>query len=63
MGSRSKTIERLENSISDWGDTNDYFGSPTYFFKGRMKGFADKGEVGRVYQGDNETDMKVVFLG
>ena len=25
-----------------------------------MKGFADKGEVGRVYQGDNETDMKVV---
>jgi SPP1 family phage portal protein len=55
-----KTIERLENSISDWGDTNDYFGSPTYFFKGRMKGFADKGEVGRVYQGDNETDMKVV---
>lgn len=54
-------IERLEELLSNWGDVNDYFGAPTYFFKGKMKGFADKGEVGRIYQGEgSDTDMKVV---
>ena len=54
-------IERLEELLSNWGDVNDYFGAPTYFFKGKMKGFAEKGEVGRVYQGEGENaDMKVV---
>lgn len=54
-------IERLEELLSNWGDVNDYFGAPTYFFKGKMKGFADKGEVGRIYQGEGEgADMKVV---
>ena len=54
-------IERLEELLSNWGDVNDYFGAPTYFFKGKMKGFADKGEVGRVYQGEGDNaDMKVV---
>lgn len=54
-------IERLEELLSNWGDVNDYFGAPTYFFKGKMKGFAEKGEVGRIYQGDGEgADMKVV---
>lgn len=54
-------IERIETVISNWGDTNDYFGSPSYFFKGRMKGFAEKGEQGRVYQGEDEkTEMKVL---
>lgn len=54
-------IERLEELLSNWGDVNDYFGAPTYFFKGKMKGFADKGEVGRVYQGEGDSaDMKVV---
>lgn len=54
-------IERLEELLSNWGDVNDYFGAPTYFFKGKMKGFAEKGEVGRVYQGDGDgADMKVV---
>lgn len=54
-------IERLEELLSNWGDVNDYFGAPTYFFKGKMKGFAEKGEVGRIYQGEgSDTDMKVV---
>lgn len=54
-------IERLEELLSNWGDVNDYFGAPTYFFKGKMKGFAEKGEVGRIYQGEGEgADMKVV---
>ncbi len=54
-------IERLEELLSNWGDVNDYFGAPTYFFKGKMTGFAEKGEVGRVYQGEGDgADMKVV---
>lgn len=54
-------IERLEELLSNWGDVNDYFGAPTYFFKGKMKGFAEKGEVGRIYQGEGVgADMKVV---
>lgn len=56
-----KLIERLEELLSNWGDVNDYFGAPTYFFKGKMKGFAEKGEVGRIYQGEGDgADMKVV---
>lgn len=54
-------IERVEELLSNWGDTNDYFGSPAYFFKGTMNGFADKGEQGRVYQGSgSDSDMKVL---
>lgn len=54
-------IERVEELLSNWGDTNDYFGMPSYFTKGRLKGFAEKGETGRVYQGDGEgADMKVL---
>lgn len=54
-------IERVEDLLSNWGDTNDYFGSPSYFVKGQLSGFADKGEQGRVYQsvGDN-ADMRVL---
>ena len=52
---------RIETLLSNWGDTNDYFGSPSYFFKGALKGFAEKGEQGKVYQGaDENTDMKVL---
>jgi len=54
-------IERIETLLSNWGDTNDYFGSPSYFFKGTLKGFAEKGEQGKVYQGEGDsTDMKVL---
>jgi len=53
-------IDRLEDLLSNWGDVNDYFGAPTYFFKGKLKGFAEKGEVGRIYQGDGDSDMRVV---
>ncbi len=53
--------DRVDTLLSNWGDTNDYFGSPSYFFKGKLKGFAEKGEQGKVYQGEgNETDMKVL---
>lgn len=54
-------IDRIETLLSNWGDTNDYFGSPSYFFKGTLKGFAEKGEQGKVYQGEGDnTDMKVL---
>lgn len=53
--------DRIDTLISNWGDTNDYFGSPSYFFKGTLKGFAEKGEQGKVYQGEGEkADMKVL---
>lgn len=54
-------IERVEQLLSNWGDTNDYFGMPSYFTRGRLRGFAEKGETGRVYQGDGDNaDMKVL---
>lgn len=45
-------IERLESLISDFGDTNAYFGSPMVFVEGVITGFAEKGEQGKVLQGE-----------
>lgn len=53
-------IERVETCISNWGDTNDYFGTPKYFVKGRLEGFAEKGEQGAVFQGGEQADMRVL---
>lgn len=53
-------IERAEDLTSNWGDTNDYFGVPKYFVKGKLTGFAEKGEQGAVFQGEKETDMKML---
>lgn len=54
-------IERVEELLSNWGDTNDYFGSPSYFVKGQLSGFAEKGEQGKVYQGVGDgADMRVL---
>ena len=53
-------IERIEELLSNWGDTNDYFGTPSYFIKGKLNGFAEKGEVGRVYSGENGAEMNVL---
>jgi len=53
-------IERIEELMSNWGDTNDYFGSPSYFVSGEISGFADKGEQGRVYTGKNGASMSVL---
>lgn len=41
-------IERLEVSMSNTADTNDYFGSPMITVEGEIEGFADKGESGKV---------------
>ena len=53
-------IERAEDLLSNWGDTNDYFGTPKYFVKGKLKGFAEKGEQGTVFEGEKETSMNVL---
>ena len=53
-------IERAEDLISNWGDTNDYFGTPKYFVKGKILGFAEKGEQGSVFQGEKDTQMNVL---
>lgn len=52
--------DRVEECISNWGDTNDYFGTPKYFIQGRLEGFAEKGEQGAVFQGGKETHMSVL---
>ena len=41
-------IDRLETLISNFADTNDYFGSPMVKVKGNVTGFAEKGEQGKV---------------
>lgn len=53
-------IERVEDCISNWGDTNDYFGTPKYFVKGKLNGFAEKGEQGSVFEGEKDTSMNVL---
>lgn len=52
--------DRVEECVSNWGDTNDYFGTPKYFIQGRLEGFAEKGEQGSVFQGGKETEMRVL---
>lgn len=52
--------DRVEVCISNWGDTNDYFGTPKYFIQGRLEGFAEKGEQGAVFQGGKDTSMNVL---
>ncbi len=53
-------IDRVETCISNWGDTNDYFGTPKYFVQGDLKGFAEKGEQGAVFVGGKDTHMNVL---
>lgn len=43
-------IERYETLMSNFADTNDYFGSPMIKVTGKVLGFANKGEQGKVLQ-------------
>jgi len=43
-------IDRLETLISNHADTNDYFGSPMVVVEGTVKGFAKKGESGKLLE-------------
>jgi SPP1 family phage portal protein len=41
-------IDRSEKLVSNFADTNDYFGSPMIKVKGMVKGLPEKGESGKV---------------
>lgn len=43
-------ISRLEESLSDHGDTNKYFGFPMMVATGEVQGFAKKGDTGKFLQ-------------
>lgn len=45
-------IEEDENLRSDFSDTNKYHASPTMAIKGKMNGFASKGDSGKIIQLD-----------
>lgn len=51
-------IERLETRLSNFADTNDYFGDPIVTVKGKIEGFADKSDSGKVLQLENEAEAK-----
>lgn len=45
-----RSIDRLEFLLSNFADTNDYFSSPIVLVEGGIKGFAKKGETGKVLE-------------
>ena len=51
-------IDRLETLLSNFADTNDYHASPKIFVKGKLVGFAKKGESGAIIEGDEQSDAK-----
>lgn len=53
-------IDRIEDLISNFGDTNDYNGSPILATSGEIKGFSEKGEPGKVIELENDADIKYV---
>lgn len=55
-----EAIERRETLLSNLGDENDYFGSPILFVQGSIKGFASKGERGKVIEGEANTTVSYV---
>lgn len=53
-------IDRMEKMQSNHGDTNDYSGSPILFIKGKIQGFAAKGEPGKVLQGEGDAEASYI---
>lgn len=51
-------IDRLEKLLSNFADTNDYHASPKIFIKGKLLGFAKKGESGAILQGDENSSAE-----
>jgi len=50
-------IERLEKLLSNFADTNDYFASPKVKVKGKVTGFASKGESGQIFELTDGAEM------
>lgn len=53
-------IERLEVSMSRHGNANDYFGAPLMVVKGKIQGFAEKGEDGKVLQLEAGAEVNMI---
>lgn len=51
-------IDRLEKLLSNFADTNDYHASPKIFVKGKLIGFAKKGESGAIIEGEDGSEAK-----
>lgn len=51
-------IERLEKLVSNFADTNDYFGSPMTVVQGEVRGFVQKGEQGKMLEVDQGADVR-----
>lgn len=51
-------IERLETLLSNFGDNVDYTGNPITVVKGNISGFVAKEDSGKVFQLDENADMK-----
>lgn len=51
-------IEGDEDLRSNFSDINKYHAAPTMFIKGKISGFAAKGEAGKMIQGDKETEAR-----
>jgi len=58
-------IDRMETLVSNFGDTNDYFGSPIIKFKGKPTDLPSKEEMGKMLQFSSEIDSdgKVTYPG
>lgn len=53
-----RIIESDEELVSNFSDTNKYHSSPTIAIKGKVLGFAKKGEAGKVIEMDADADAK-----
>lgn len=45
-----KLIERFEDTVSNFADTNDYFGKPILTVNGKIVSLPDKGESGKIVE-------------
>lgn len=53
-------ITRMETQASNFADNNDYNSSPILFAKGEVLGMAEKGEAGKLIQGDKDTTLEYI---
>jgi len=53
-------ISRHEDVNSNLGDENDYFGKPILFTKGKITGFSNKKDAGKILEGDENTEVKFI---
>jgi len=51
-------IDRIEFLFSKFAETNDYHASPTVFVKGKILSMPEKGDSGKVLEGDENGDAK-----